>query len=109
MRTLIPTLAGYFYLLLPIFGSSTSNSMNSKAMLYFVSIGIALSIVVLTLGVISLVWLREIHPRGQGLLDLITKTVSIPHQREQSTPQTEMASDSQRRSAESDQLEWFLP
>ncbi len=83
--------------------------MNSKTILYLVSIGFALSIVVLTLGIVSLVWLREIHPRGQGLLDLITKTVSIPHQREQSTPQAEMASDSQRHCAESAQLEWFLP
>ena len=88
IRTFFPTLAGFFYLLLPLLESSTSSLMDSGTLPYVVSIGFALSVIMLITGVASLVWLREIHPRGQGLLDLITKTVSIPHPKRQSTPQT---------------------
>ncbi len=90
VRTLIPTLTGFLYLLFPILASSTSTLMSSKTIPYLVSLGFALSMIVLIVGVASLVWLREIHPRGQGLLDLITKTVSIPHPRGQSKLQTEV-------------------
>ena len=100
IRTLIPALTGYFYLLLPILGSSTSSLMNSKTIPYLISFGFALSMIVLIVGVASLAWLREIHPRGQGLLDLITKTVSIPHPRVHRMPQTEGPDDSQRQHAE---------
>ena len=105
IRTFIPTLAGFFYLLLPILGSSTSSLMDSRTMPYVISIGFALSMIVLIVGVASLVWLREIHPRGQGLLDLITKTVSIPYPKGQSRSQTEQPDGSQAQRADSARLE----
>ena len=85
LRTLLVTLPLFFYLLLPFMQSSESSLIENRVFSYVVVVGFSIAMIFLLLGVISLVWLREIHPRGQGLLDLVSKTVSVPHPRRQRT------------------------
>ena len=78
LRTLLPLAPFYaFYMLIYFEGEGSVNLDDGALRLVFGGIAV-LAALGLLLGNLSIAILRNMHPQGQGLLDLIAKTVVLP-------------------------------
>ena len=89
LRILIPmSPVSLFYLVLLLVASDNSGSEDSF-LSYALDWTAAVFMISILLGVLSNILIRNIHPRGQGLLDLVMRTVSVREQVRREQPSEE--------------------